>query len=600
MAVALAHALESHYPDGIWFIDLVAARTWRDVVRELARRILSDPGEDGQEAADAPLGVLLDRHLQQRRCLVILDTMDHLSAVGTELQELLRLHGQLSVLVTSQTRLDLPEEQVYEVRPLAIPTMRRPPVETLLEYPAIALFVERVQALVPDFVLTPRNAQSVLAICSSVNGIPLALEIVAAQAQRATLADINRQLTDMRAGAILRFRMPSFEGRRKRHVTLEDTLDWSYRLLDARVQVLCRRISVFQGAFTVDAATAVGDPYESIGIECAEGLALLLNAHLVQMIPPDDPQDEERYSLLEIVRVYGLSLLKQRGELAAIQAAHAQYYRQFVLDMGLRYASPQQAGALTACDRAYDNILAAMRWAREQGRFTLLAELTGPFWWYWEKRRSLTEGREWIEGTLALFREGQDVRAGDMGSLHYGAAILAAAQGAYTEALGHGQASLRWLMAETTARKSRKLRCFGTIALKAGEQNRARRYLTEALATLREHGSSRTLVNVLNNISAMAIEAGDLDDAIDPLEESITIKRQLGDQRGIAVGLINLSELRNSAASIHEPRMQPSKKRERSSRLWAIRWVWRMPRASVKLPWRSVSSALHWMPYRRA
>src|SRR5262249_26948284 len=152
-------------------------------------------------------------------------------------------------------------------------------------------------------------------------------------------------------------------------------------------------------------------PYESIGIECAAGLATLVNAHFVQLIPPDNPQDEERYSLLEIIRAYGLSLLNRRGELAAIQAAHAQYYQRFILDMGQRYSSPQQADALTACDRAYDNILAAMRWARERGRFTVLAELTGPLWWYWEKRRSLTEGREWIEGTLALYREGQDVRA---------------------------------------------------------------------------------------------------------------------------------------------------------------------------------------------
>lgn len=546
LAVALAHALASHYPDGIWFIDLVAARAWPDVVRELARHILADRA-DGQvatqEAADIPLGELLDRQLGQRRCLVILDTMDHLRAAGSELQELMRLHAHLSVLVASQTRLALPEEHVYEVRPLAVPTMRRPAVETLLEYPAIALFVERVQALVPDFVLTPRNAQPVLAICASVNGIPLALEIVAAQAQRMALSDIKRQIADMRAGAILRFRMRGFEGR-KRHVTLEDTLDWSYRLLDARVQVLFRRLSVFQGAFALEAAAAVGDLYESIGLDCAEGLAILVNAHLVQVIPPDDPQDEERYSLLDIIRVYGLSLLKKRGELDAIQAAHAQYYRRFVLDMGLRYSSPRQADALAACDRAYDNILAAMRWAREQGRFSLLAELTGPFWWYWEKRRSLTEGREWIEGTLALYREGQDVRAGDMGGLHYGAAILAAAQGAYADALRHGEASLRWLsLGENREKVAQAHMLLGTIALKAGEQSRARRYLTEALATLREHGSPRTLVHVLNNLSALAIEAGDLDDAIEPLEESIAIKRQLGDQRGIAVGLINLSEL---------------------------------------------------------
>ncbi|HEV8194741.1 MAG TPA: hypothetical protein VGP82_25090 [Ktedonobacterales bacterium] len=122
--------------------------------------------------AGAPLSVLLDRHLQQRRCLLILDTMDHLRAVGTELQELLRLHDQRSILVPSRTRLGLPEEHLYEVRPLAVPTVRRPPLETLLEYPAIALLVERVQELVPDFALTPRGAQAILAICTSVNGTP--------------------------------------------------------------------------------------------------------------------------------------------------------------------------------------------------------------------------------------------------------------------------------------------------------------------------------------------------------------------------------------------------------------------------------------------
>ena len=227
-----------------------------------------------QEGGDRPVPEIVASTLGDRHLLLILDNVEHLAAtVAPWLADLLARCPRLRVLVTSRLALQIDGEQRYTVPPLPIPNSVDD--DGLAGNAAVTLFTQRTHAILPDFALTTANASTVVEICRQVDGIPLAIELAAARADVLTLPALLTRPSD---------RLAILKGRRRdapeRHRTMRDAIAWSYDLLLSAEQALFRRVAVFAGGFTVEAAEAIGGPLS------LDLLTTLTDHHLVRRVTP--------------------------------------------------------------------------------------------------------------------------------------------------------------------------------------------------------------------------------------------------------------------------------------------------------------------------
>ncbi|HEY7461690.1 MAG TPA: adenylate/guanylate cyclase domain-containing protein, partial [Gemmatimonadota bacterium] len=270
LALQLAAEVLEHYPDGIWFLDL-AALTDPALVAQTAASALGLK----EQTARSPLDVLAD-HLKSRRLLLVLDNCEHLIGACAALAErLLRAGPDVRILATSRESLSVAGEVAWPLPPLATPDPRRlpeyQPADALTQYEAVRLFIDRALLVQPTFAVTNANAPAVAQVCQQLEGIPLAIELAAARVKVMTVEQIAARLSD-------RFRLLTGGGRMAtaRHQTLRAAIDWSYDLLSEPERLLLRRLSVFAGGWTLEAAEAV---CAGEGIEGWE--VLDLQTHLV-------------------------------------------------------------------------------------------------------------------------------------------------------------------------------------------------------------------------------------------------------------------------------------------------------------------------------
>jgi predicted ATPase/DNA-binding XRE family transcriptional regulator len=310
LALAAAYEAEGHFPDGVAFVALAPLRDPALVVPTIARS-LGLREDQGQSAADALLA-----HLREKRMLLVLDNFEHLLEAAAEVAHLIEACPSLVVLATSRAPLRVRGEHEYPVPPLALPlSIHNPTEEEVLRTPSGRLFVERAQAVSPSIALTTENAPSVAAICWRLAGLPLALELAAAKVRllepQALLSRLDHALSSAWARDLP-----------ERQRTMRATLDWSYELLSEPERRLFRRLSVFVGGFTLEAAEAVGaieEPQEVLDL-----LGALVEQSLVVVQPPNEV-GEARYGMLEPVRQYALERLEQCGDAADAQRKHAEY-----------------------------------------------------------------------------------------------------------------------------------------------------------------------------------------------------------------------------------------------------------------------------------
>jgi predicted ATPase len=271
-------------------------------------------------------------------------------------------------------------------------------VEALTQYGAVALFVQRAQAVQPDFQVTDQNAAAVATICVRLDGLPLALELAASWVRLLTpaalLTRLSRRLTLLTGGAR---DLPA------RQQTLRATLDWSYSLLTAAEQRLFARLGVFVGGCTLEAAEAVCNAAGEGPLDVLEGIEALLDKSLLHRA--EGPGDEPRVGMLETIREYAWERLAQRGEAETVQCAHAAYYLALAEE-----AAPQPFGAtemawLDRLEREHDNLRAALAWYAQRCAETGL-RLAGHLAHFWALRGYVTEGRQRLEGLLAAAPRG--------------------------------------------------------------------------------------------------------------------------------------------------------------------------------------------------
>jgi predicted ATPase/DNA-binding XRE family transcriptional regulator len=536
LALECVSLAEPVFTDGVKIVDLAAIQASSYAVPAIAHAL------GVREQATRSLTDEVITWIGDRRLLIVLDNCEHVVEARTAIVQLLEGCPSLTILATSREKFALAIEEVLVVPPLAVPadTQMLAIDEHLADYPGVTLFLEHARMLQEELHLTPVLIRTIARICALLDGIPLAIELAAARTSALPPRTILSQLTgsphrrffdSMRQGAL---HAPA------RQRTLRGAIAWSYHLLDAREQIIFRRASVFAGGWTIEAARALGDPHHLLNVDMQSVLTSLVNKSLIQNEVQAD--GSLRYKMHFVMRAYGRELLAERKEERATQRQLGDYYAQLVEGLEQQLTGTAQAESLGRLISEYENIRLVLQWAREQQAVMIGLRISAALWWFWENRGYLTEGREWVEGMLAMWQEHPQTADVEIAArAFYGAAILAVTQGDSEKGALFAEASLSYM--RTPNKRARVLLMLGNLAKRRGDAEDALRLYTEGSAVLRKLDDAKGLVVALNNLSALYIERGELSQALPLLEESIALKRVLGDQRGVAVSLMNQGEL---------------------------------------------------------
>jgi non-specific serine/threonine protein kinase len=383
LALECAHQRIDAFPGGVWLVELAPLSDPALLPQTVATAL------DIREEPGQALQVTLVRALRERQLLIVLDNCEHVIDTCAGLVEaLLQKCAYLRVLATSRERLGVAGERLYRVPSLTLPDASSGrPLEQTDQSEAIQLFVDRAHLVQPTFTLTEANAPSVVQVCRRLDGIPLAIELAAARVQTLSVETMAERLHEsfhLVAGGS-RTALP-------RHQTLRALIDWSYRLLSEAERALLRRLSVFAGGWTLEAAEAV------CGEEVFDLLASLVEKSLVLY---EERGADARYRLLETVRQYGRDRLLEAGESAATRARH----RDWCLELAGR-AEPElrghdQVAWLDRLELEHENLHAALEWSKECGIEAGL-RLASALWRFWVVRCYWEEGLQAAEELLAL------------------------------------------------------------------------------------------------------------------------------------------------------------------------------------------------------
>jgi predicted ATPase len=389
LALDVAAQLLGEFGDGAFFVDLSSV-TDPVLVPAVVARALRVPELPGR-----PILESLRDHLRDKELLLVVDNFEQVAEAGAVLEELLTTAPGVKVLVTSRVALALRGEQELVVPPLQLPHPQRlADADAVGRSEAVRLFVERAQAVRPEFRLTDQNAPAVAEITARLDGLPLAIELAATRTRVLTpeqmLPRLQQRLSMLTSGART---LPD------RQRTLRDAIAWSYDLLEEAERRLFARLSVFAGGWTLESAEAVCDP-EGLGLDALDGLASLVGQSVVVRTEPAEGQP--RFSMLETIREFGQERLAEDGDLEQVRRRHAEHF----LDPALA-AEPHLTGAdqgewLDRCDLEQANLRAALRWAADAGQADRAQEAAGALWRFWQQRGHLTEGRRRLEELLAL------------------------------------------------------------------------------------------------------------------------------------------------------------------------------------------------------
>jgi len=506
LALHTAALLEPAFADGAGFVALAPLSDPALVAGELARGLgVSETG--GQSLTDRLIG-----YLRARNMLLVLDNFEHLLPAAALVAELLAACPSLKVLVTSRAALHLSGEREFDVPALALPWLTPlPPLDSLSNYSAVALYVQRTQAIKPGFRLAEANAPAVAEICVRLDGLPLAIELAAARSKLFSPAALLARLTEHERLALL---TSDARDRPARQRTLRNTIDWSYNLLEPAAQTLFARLAVFAGGCTLEAAESVcgelpplprleGSPTPTAQADRLQVdglLGALIDHSLVRHT--DGPGGEPRFWMLETLREYALERLAASGEIEALQRRHATYYLALAERGQVRMYGAEQRRWLDHLAADHDNFRAALAWSLKSTNGAILGlRLANGLATLWQVRAYYAEAINWFTAVLG--------RSQDTPSLHRVEGLTTASR-------------LTWLRYDYQ------------------HQNL---YAREAVALARQLGSPRHLCRALNRMVSALHTGGDFAGARAAGQESLALARSSGDIRAEAEALEILGQM---------------------------------------------------------
>ena len=530
LALRVADELRETYPDGVWFVPLAPVASAPRVAAAIAEAL------GLRETAGEPVDLTLRGHLRDKQVLLVLDNFEHVIEAAPLVATLLANAPGLRVLVTSRAPLRISGEQEFTVHSLECPVGESPSVAEALASEAVRLFVERAQAVRPDFDLTAENVATVVAICRRLDGLPLAIELAAARIRllsaEAILSRLDSRLTLLTGGA---------RDLPERQQTLRAAIAWSHDLLAPPEQALFRHLAVFAGGWTLEAAETIAAAVPHPAVSVLEGLEHLSDNSLIQQ--QEDRQRtrsyDPRFTMLQTIREFGLEQLAASGEEPATRAAHAALFLRLAIEAEPRLIGREAIAWLDRLESEHDNLRAALAWFRHQQDAENAVRLAGALWRFWWLRGRLSEGRTELEAALAIASSGAPSAA--RAAALDGAGVLAETQGDFSRAEAqHEEALALSRELQDAAGTARALGNLGVVAFDRGRHDRAVALLEESLALAREANDPHMIATALNDLGRVAYDRADLVQAETFFQESLARRRGLGSGPEIARALHNL------------------------------------------------------------
>ncbi len=479
LALHLAGEILDGFGDGACFVDLSPIADPALVPEAIADAL------GVAEVPNVPIADTLREALTGRELLLVLDNFEQVGAAAPLIGELLAACPRLTVLATSRIRLRLRGERHYPLSPLALPAPDPPPrLETLTQYAAVRLFIDRATEAWPEFAVTNSNAPAVAEICVRLDGLPLAIELAAARIRllppEAMLSRLSERLPLLASDA------PGVPARQR---TLRATIAWSHGLLAPRDQALLRQVAIFPAGATLDAIAAVAGDDPGL----LDAVGRLLDHSLLRQ---PEIAGEPRFTMLETIREYGLEQLRAHGELDDTQRRHAVWTAGLAAEAHPHLRGPEQGRWLDRLEAEHDTIRAALAWSidRDPG---LALRIAGDLLLLWQRRGHLREGRRWLELALRAAPDNEH------------------------------------------AARARALQGAAILARELGDLDAARDLGEEALALNRRLGDERGMIVTHNNLANVAL-ATDLDRAQALYTECLEVSRRLGLANDIATATLNL------------------------------------------------------------
>ena len=569
LAIEVAGRAAPDYPDGVYFVALAGVGDPSLVPATIAATL-------GMPTTAGAVLDALHESLAARKLLLVLDNFEHLLDAAPVVEGLLQAAPRSKIVVTSRARLHVSGEQELPVAPLEAPDVRAVTgVDDVSRYDALVLFEQRARAADPGLTVTDETVTAMAEICARLDGLPLAIELAAARINVLTpqllLERLEHCLPVLTSG-------PRDAPGRQR--TLRDTVAWSHDLLDPIDQVVFRRLSVFSGGCTLDAAEAVVGDGE---VNVLDGISSLVAKSLVRRI--EGSAARPRFRMLETIREYAHERLVESGEAPEVERRHARFYLELVSGAeAQRWSAGRPGLAGVAWD--LDNLRAAMeRSIRADDADTGLG-IAAVMWRFWQQRGQLEEGRRWTSRTLAL--PGAAPRTLPRARALSASAGMAYWQGDYAQARAHYEEALSicrelddrqgaadalqslaylagvrgdhpeaYALHRQSSAMARELGNLGTVAYNCvgegmvlnveGSFEQARGRFQEALELFEEIGDAYGRASVLCLLSRLDAELGDVDAATSSWCRAFALLRELGDGSGIIIALSDLCAIQLAA-----------------------------------------------------
>ena len=508
LANAIALRVADQFADGVVLVPLQAVRNPGHVIGTIARSLGLFDGEGDLEQR-------LVAHIEDRRLLLVLDNFEQVVDAAPSVAVVVAASPSLKVIVTSRTRLRVHGEQELPLAPLA-------------RGDAVSLFLERARAVRPDFVADTTDLETIAEICGHLDDLPLAIELAATRVKvlspSTMLARLDHRLELLTSGS---------RDAPSRHRALRDTIGWSVELLDADETALFRRFSVFVGGCTIDAVEDVcGGELDDLGS--------LIDKSLVRV-------EGERFGMLETIREYAGELLDVDAEVERVRRAHAEHYLRFVHAATAGLAAADQAAWRATLEADHDNIRAALRFSLNAGDSGTALQLCASLWRFWFERGYLSEGRLWLEESLAGASDASQARARALS----GNGVLAHYQGEYDRAEKLCRDALELSRSLNDAKGVAEASTgLALVQRTRGDYPAAEKLFREALAVYEDLGDEGGVARALDRLAMSLVVAGEMDRARPIFERSLRLFRQLGDSHGVALGLYGLAATRPAGADV--------------------------------------------------
>lgn len=525
LALEVAAGLVGHFTDGVFFVSLARITDPALVPAAIAQTL------GVRQTDEQTLTASLQAFLRERHLLLLLDNFEHVIAAAPIVSELLAASPKLTALVTSRERLRLRGEHEFPVPPLALPQPHAP-ASDLLANAAVKVFIERALEVSRVFTITRDNAQVIAEICVRLDGLPLAIELAAGRSKLFSPCAILTRLEDRFALLIGGARdLPS------RQRTLHATISWSYELLGDSEKELFRRLALFVGGVTLDAAAAVCSA--SADLDVLAGLESMVEKNLLRQ--QEGAGGEPRFFMLETIREYARQRLEESGEVEEMCRRHADYFMALALEAEPRLRAKEQGLWLRRLDEEHDNLRAALRWLVDSGAVECAPRLAGALGEFWYLHGHLKEGQQWVAEVLPM---------ADKASLPVRAGLLLQACNLAWKQRDLDAADELARQCLTIVRELNDLKAMadafhtiGNVAMERADADAAREFYQEALRLRSAQPDPQGMSVSLNGLGESARLQGKFDRAAAYYERSLALAREIGDLHRGGIALHNLGQL---------------------------------------------------------